>query len=658
MMQPVNDQPTPQGSRTDRGDGPATPDPLIRVLLIEDNLEDARLLQEALEGEKGARFELTHVDRLSAGLKCLAQGGLDVVLLDLLLPDSEGLETLVEVRRQGARVPIVVLTASDDELLALQALQRGAQDYLVKGYVQVYRNLLGRSIRYAIERSRAERLKDEFVNTVSHELRTPLSTIREFTGILFDQISGPLTSEQREYLAIIQSNLDRLTRMIDNLLDMAKIEAGHAMLSKEVVEIAAVVGHTADTMRPLAKSKQLELELKLPEELPTLYADVDKITQVLVNLIGNAIKFTPRPGRITISASEGANDIEFSVTDAGIGIAEKDLPKLFEKFQQLHAIAGGGALKGTGLGLAISKRLVELHGGRIWATSQPDRGSTFSFALPKYHEAELFHEFFKSGIEKAKRKQGRFSIVVISVGNFQELKARYGREATSGLLGEVEAALRGAVRRRDGGDLVLRWRRGAMVVILAEADLAGAAAMAERIKRFIEQRPFSIGSDPVTVPIVTAAATYPDEGTTETELLRITEQQLHRPVQPQARILVVDDEPKVRQVLREALELEQYDVFTAASGPEALEQLKRQPVDLVLLDVIMPVMDGYEVYHLLKENPKTRAIPVIIVTAKGERKDRQLGLNGAAYNYLAKPFEIEALLAKVREVLGQQSVAS
>ena len=633
--------------------------PVIRVLLIEDTVEDARLLQQALEAEQNIRFELTHVDRLSAGLQYLAQGGVaDVILLDLLLPDSEGLETLAEVRRGGSRLPIVVLTASDDEALALQALQQGAQDYLVKGYVQVYRNLLGRSIRYAIERSRAERLKDEFVNTVSHELRTPLSTIQEFTGILFDQISGPLTSDQQEYLAIIKSNIERLTRMIDNLLDMAKIEAGHARLSKEVVEAAVLVGQTVQGMRPLATNKAVALEALLPGEMPALYADVDKVTQVLVNLLSNAIKFTPGGGRITVSVSERANDIEFSVTDTGIGIAEADLPKLFEKFQQVHPAAGEGALKGTGLGLAISRRLVELHGGRIWAASRPGQGSTFAFTLPKYHEAELFHEFFKSGIEKAKRQHGRFSIVVFSVQNFQELKARYGLEETSRLLSEVETVLRGTVRRRDGGDLVLRWRRGEMVVILAEADRAGAGAMAGRIKRIIEQRPFQIDATPVPLSIVTATATYPDEGTTEAELLRITEQRLARTARSKIRILVVDDEPKIRQVIKEALELAAYDVFTAASGPDALEQLKRQPVDLVLLDLLMPVMDGYEVYHLLKENPRTKDIPVIIVTAKGERKDRQLGLNGAAYNYIAKPFEIEQVVAKVREVLSQQSVAS
>ncbi|MBI3330504.1 MAG: hybrid sensor histidine kinase/response regulator, partial [Candidatus Omnitrophica bacterium] len=370
----------------------------INVLLIEDTAEDARLMQEALTRQPGAPCELLHAEQLSAGLARLSDGGVDVVLLDLVLPDSEGLDTLLAVRRHAPRVPVVVLTASDDGALALQALQQGAQDYLVKASVQVSPTLLGRSIRYAIERQRVERLKDEFVNTVSHELRTPLSTIQEFTGILFDQIPGPLTAEQREYLTIIRSNIERLTRMIDNLLDMAKIDAGHAVLRKSVTEVAPLIQQTVQSLGPIAKHKGIELEVRVPDELPSLYADADKVTQVLVNLLSNAIKFTPGPGRVTVSVSEGESDLAFSVADTGVGIAEGDVPKLFEKFSRVHQASGDEATRGTGLGLAISKRLVELHGGTIGVTSRPGQGSAFTFMLPKYHEAELFHELFQAGI--------------------------------------------------------------------------------------------------------------------------------------------------------------------------------------------------------------------------------------------------------------------
>ena len=180
--------------------------------------------------------------------------------------------------------------------------------------------------------------------------------------------------------------------------------------------------------------------------------------------------------------------------------------------------------------------------------------------------------------------------------------------------------------------------------------------IADRIKRTFEDRRFVLASKEIIVPIATALATYPDDAMSEDELLRVTDSQLHRLDKPKTRIMVIDDEPKIRQFLKEALELRDYEVLAAASGPDALEQLKSHKVDLILLDLIMPVMDGYEVYHLLKEDPGTKDVPVIIVTAKGERKDRQLGMDTATYNYLAKPFQLEDLLSKVREVLQQQEV--
>ncbi|MBI4342130.1 MAG: response regulator [Candidatus Omnitrophica bacterium] len=631
----------------------------IKVLLVEDTPEDARLMQEALAQETESAFEVHHADRLAQAVTFLSAEEFDLVLLDLILPDSEGLDTLIKLRDRASRVPIVILTASDDDTLAINALQRGAQDYLVKGYVQVYPALLSRAMRYAIERKRGERMKDEFVSTVSHELRTPLATIREFAAILSDQIAGPLTPDQRQYLGIIQNNVDRLTRMIDNLLDMAKIEAGQVLLGKVVVEARPFLDHVIETIRPLAANKQLELAVELESESLQLFADADKITQVLLNLLSNAIKFTPNGGRITVGIAEQPNEIEFSVTDTGIGIAAADFPKLFEKFQQVQPLVGEATAKGTGLGLAISKRLVELHGGRIWAKSAKDQGSAFSFTLPKYQPEELFHEYFKGGIDSAKRRQGRFSIIVVSVVGFPEIKALYGLEETSHLLKELETALREMVRKR-AGDIVVRWRRGEMVVILAEVDQAGAQAMAERISRSLNERTFTVPSagQGVTIPVTTTTATYPEDGSTEEELLTLIQSRLHQTETSKTRIMIVDDEAKIRQFLKEVLELREYEVLTAASGPDALEQLRRHRVDLVLLDIMMPVMDGYEVYHLLKENPRTRAVPVIIVTAKGERKDRQLGMDSPTYNHLVKPFQIEELLAKVRDVLQHQSVHS
>jgi len=658
----------------------------ISVLLFEDDEGQALLTREALEKEAWV-VEVCRTGR--EGLAQLAGKPYDVYLIDMQLPDIRGIEVLRRLKTIQPDAVALIVTGHGDEAAAVEAMKLGADDYIVKSPYMGHLAALPIVIRESLERrqlkgereqlqtelweharllqernaelrraneelKRLDQLKSDLVSMVSHELRTPLATIKEFTSIIADQIAGPVTTSQREYLEIVTANIERLSRIIDDLLDMAKIESGRVLLNKGFVELGPLLDHVAQSMRPLAESKQITLDIDAPKVPPQVFADTDKITQVLLNLVSNAIKFTDGPGRVTISVEEHPNEMQFDVTDTGSGILPEDLPKLFEKFQQFRRATGGTGAKGTGLGLAISKRLVGLHGGRIWATSEAGKGSTFSFTVPKYHVEEVFREFLKNGIEQSKRSQTRFSIVVFTIKDFQELKSLYGLEEVASFLRDVEAVLKEAVRRQSG-DVVVRWQRGEMIVILAEVDKAGAAAIAERIKRIIESKTFTVHSQSVPVHLLTATATYPDEALTEDELLKLTEQRIQQTVKAKTHILVIDDEPKIRQFLKEALELREYDVLTAASGPDALELLKGHRADLILLDLIMPVMDGYEVYHLLKENPDTKEVPVIIVTAKGERKDRQLGMDGTPYNYVAKPFQLEDLVAKVREVLQQHS---
>ena len=654
----------------------------ISVLLFEDDEGQALLTKEALERE-GCAVEVCVTGR--DGLERLSAKDYQVVLIDMKLPDIHGTEILRRINTIRPGSVCIIVTGHGDEAIAVEAMKLGASDYIVKSPYMGHLSALPLVMREALERrhlkeerqelqtelweharlleernaelrraneelKRLDQLKSDLVSMVSHELRTPLATVKEFTSILADRIAGPLTADQQEYLAIIQANIERLSRIIDDLLDMAKIEAGRVLLDKGLLQIGALIDHVIQSMRPLAESKRIGLEVNLPPILPEVFADSDKVTQVLLNLFSNAIKFSEGPGRVVLRVTDKPNDVEFSIEDTGVGIASEDLPRLFEKFQQFRRVPGMSGAKGTGLGLAISKRLVELHGGRIWAASALGQGSTFTFTLPKYHVEEVFREYLKTGIEQAKLRQGCFSIIVVGIPEFQELKALYGLEETSHLLKEVEGVLRDMVRQRMG-DIVIRWQLGEMVLVLAEVDRAGSQAIAQRIKQSLEQRRLSIGQQSLKLTITTATATYPDEAVAEDELLKVAEGRLQRTEKPRTRILVVDDEPKIRRFLKEALELREYDVLAAASGPDALEQLKSHKVDLVLLDLIMPVMDGYEVYHLLKESPETKDVPVIIVTAKGERKDRQLGLDGASYNYITKPFQLEDLLAKVREVL-------
>ena len=658
----------------------------VSVLLFEDDEGQALLTREALEKESYT-VEVCRTGR--EGLERLLATAYDVYLIDMQLPDIRGVEVLRRLKTVKPSAVAIIVTGHGDEAAAVEAMKLGADDYIVKSPYMGHLAALPLVIREGLERrqlksereqlqtelweharllqernaelrraneelKRLDQLKSDLVSMVSHELRTPLATIKEFTAILGDQIAGPVTASQKEYLGIITSNIERLSRIIDDLLDMAKIESGRVLLNKGFLDLGPLLDHVAQSMRPLADGKQITLDVIVPKTSQPVFADQDKVIQILLNLVSNAIKFTEGPGRIVIAVEDQPNETQFNVTDSGSGILPEDLPKLFEKFQQFRRVTGAGGAKGTGLGLAISKRLIGLHGGRIWATSEFGKGSTFSFTIPKYHVDEVFREFLRNGIEHSRRMQARFSIVVFAVQNFQEMKSLYGVEHVASLLKDMETVLKEAVRRQSG-DVVVRWQRGEMIVILAEVDQTGARAIADRIQRIVESKTFTVNSQTVPLRLLTATATYPDEAMTEDELLKLTEQRLKPTQTAKTRIMIIDDEPKIRQFLKEALELREYEVLTAASGPDALEQLKSQRVHLILLDLIMPVMDGYEVYHLLKENPDTKEVPVIIVTAKGERKDRQLGMDDAPYNYVAKPFQLEDLLAKVREVLQQQS---
>jgi signal transduction histidine kinase len=227
-----------------------------------------------------------------------------------------------------------------------------------------------------------DRLKSDFVSNVSHELRTPLTAIKGAVDLLLREVPGRLNESQTHYLTRVRSNSQHLAGLINDLLDLARIEEGKVELKGTRVSVGGLVHEVMETVKPLAAEKPVLLEVKLPEPSVLVWADRDKVTQVLMNLIGNAIKFTPPQGKVTVSASRDATDwAQVSINDSGPGISAEECQKIFEKFYQVSE-GGEPKPKGTGLGLAISKALVELHGGKIWVKSEPGRGSTFSFTLP------------------------------------------------------------------------------------------------------------------------------------------------------------------------------------------------------------------------------------------------------------------------------------
>jgi len=352
----------------------------------------------------------------------------------------------------------------------------------------------------------AERLKNELISTVSHELRTPLATMKEFISIISDGIAGPVTGDQKEYLNIIMSNMNRLCRMINDLLDISKLEAGRMELKNRLVDPLLLIKDQLASFKAEAENKKIILSAALLEKLPQLYVDPDRVAQVLVNLIGNALKFTPEAGSVMIEAKELDECIQIQIKDSGVGIAKENFSKLFDRFQQIDRIPGPGA-KGTGLGLAISKSIVELHKGKIWVESEVGKGSKFIFTLPKIEEEAYFYERVNDGIKRARDNAAVFSLIVFGVkDNFKDL------------LPETEAILKKSVRQAT--DMVLRFQKGSTIAILCENDKGVLPAFVERLKMIIEKDE-SLASRCQGVKVLSRSgfASYPDDGHTAKELV-------------------------------------------------------------------------------------------------------------------------------------------
>ena len=230
------------------------------------------------------------------------------------------------------------------------------------------------------ERRRTEGLKDNLLSTVAHELRTPLSVIKAVVGTLRDHLAGPLTEEQTEMIAVADRHIGRLTRLLNNFLDLTRLESRVARVSRQPLDPLALISEVCAGVRLAHRGRPVVLDVVLPKELPRVRVDADMIAQVLGNLLDNALRYAR--GRVTVRAVAAGEEVEISVVDDGPGIPTEKLPLLFDKFVQLDRPQGGSGYKGTGLGLAISREIMTLNDGRIWADNAPGRGACFRFTLP------------------------------------------------------------------------------------------------------------------------------------------------------------------------------------------------------------------------------------------------------------------------------------
>ncbi len=348
----------------------------VRVLLIEDDPDDALLMEKLLvkSCKPSTNFLIERADRIEKALRSVIENNFQLIVMDLTLPDGKGLETFEKIHEAAPTIPIIICSGLTDRTLALEAIGKGAQDYVIKG--EVDQRTLEKVILYALERRHVQEMKEEFVGMVVHELRSPLAISRASIELLLNKVP----ESQQRFLSMSIESMERLNRLIDNLMEVTTLELGKVKLTKGGMDINALARDICASFEPLARQKGLELKNNFPAEKVITSIDKDKITEVWMNLVSNAVKFTEK-GSIEMSIIDKGNEVECGVSDTGCGISEDKLEKLFGKFQKFRSEGTAGE-KGTGLGLAISKGIITAHGGKIWAESRPGQGSRFLFTLP------------------------------------------------------------------------------------------------------------------------------------------------------------------------------------------------------------------------------------------------------------------------------------
>jgi len=498
----------------------------------------------------------------------------------------------------------------------------------------------------------ANRLKSEFLSNMSHELRTPLNSILALSRLMTDQQDAS-PEERHEYLGIIERNGRQLLELINDILDLSKIESGKLEIRKEEVSLSSVIGDVVEIFRPLAEEKGIGLEEEIDESLPVVESDQSRLRQILRNLIGNAVKFT-EDGLVRIRASVEGEHLRIDVSDTGIGIPEEQRETVFDEFRQLDG-SSARRYEGTGLGLAIARKSARLLGGDITVQSRVDEGSTFTVILPRQLENRARDAGSSAGAPRnepgwpsipEKEKKGIVLIVddeeavrnhlsqVLEKRGYRTLCAASGEEAIR-------------LARTHRPDVVT------LDVVMPDVD---GWEILQHLKSADQTR---------DIPILVVSVS--EERETGFALGAVG--YLTKPVDPKRlfaeienlvenrprRVLVVDDNPVDRQEIVRVLSDRGFATMEAAGGEEGLEKAAVVVPDLVVLDLMMPDVSGFEVLDRLRRDEKTQPLPVIVVTARDlsvEEKDR---LRGSTLAVLEKSHTSYEKIASALETYMQES---
>ncbi|HEY4132923.1 MAG TPA: response regulator [Gemmatimonadaceae bacterium] len=656
------------------------------VLLVEDNEDDAQRIQRILRNGP-RRYDVTWVTSGEQALSLIhdEERRFDCVLLDYNLPDLDGLEFLRSVR--GMPLAVTVLTGRDDDELAAQMLEAGAEDYLLKDGLTAH--ALTRSIENVIEKSeirrqmeaqraaaelRSHRLeltrdelrlkvnelaaatqaRDRFMAMMSHEMRTPLNAILGYTELLELEIDGQLSPGQRGQLERIRVGSRHLLDLINDVLDLARADADKLELDVRAVDLSAVFDEVHALLELQARQQKLSFTIDpLPQEVPPVMADLQRLRQIVMNLASNAIKFTEN-GSVRLSAAydSDANAVQVIVTDTGIGMDEDVTVRAFDEFYQAD-----GALTrrrgGSGLGLAISRRLARAMDGDIAVTSHKGKGSTFTVTLPMAQPdtALRAEDVARHGARMAlhasstaEKRPQRSPVAVAAFGDDAHSLATLAKHV------EPSVKLVWTTAERELAELVSRER-----VSLVILDIGARDGAAWRVAHTLSELPADRAPAVLLLPTLVPTGdgtTAPgvDLGWVSLVPKPFTAAQLTRAVataagqedetaeaeRPRLDVVVIDDDEDSRRVATKFLADRGMRVHQCQDGETGLAEMRMRPPDVVVLDLMMPVLDGFGVLAAMRADALLSGIPVVVLTAKTLTEAERQFLSRTAVRVLQK----------------------
>jgi PAS domain S-box-containing protein len=533
----------------------------------------------------------------------------------------------VELFIRNANVP-------DGRLLSITGSPLRGEDGALKGGVVVLHDItLKKRAQEALvqakeEAERASKFKDQFLSTMSHELRTPLNAVLGFSDLLADERYGPLNDRQQRYVGHIHSGGKHLLKLISDILDLSKIEAGRMELSREDMTVASAFVEVISSLYPLAEKK---LQALLQQVDPNLHvhADAMRFKQVLMNLAGNAIKFTPEGGRIELAARKVDDQVKIEVRDNGPGIPPEQQQRIFEAFFRLTET--GSATEGTGLGLAITARLVELHGSKLGIESRPGEGTCFHFSLPLI--ASTLDQPIQTSIPVPRaHKAPRILVIEDNAATGQLIQSQLASSGYETLKCEQpERATQMAAELQPDAitlDLLMKPVHGLEVLLQLKND-PRTSKIPVIVVTIVDQPGLgtALGADEYLIKPVDKAT-----------LLAAVERCLRSRggAAPSRTILVVEDDVSTLEMIVELLKAYGYAVSTAADGEQARVSVAQSLPELVILDLVLPKMSGFELLAEWRSNPRTADLSVFVLTSKDLTKEEEKYLHAHAESLFRK----------------------